>query len=166
MSGCFPPAGLGKPDAGLQVFIANRPPLDDYRQLAAVRPVVAGEIARIAAETGNHWRKIFNVYAKLVYAWQPAGFARWQDFRDQALLQAGSDEALLFTPPDLTGGSPALRLLLGKGYAQALGMTAQLEWLDQDFARHRPSGVLLCPYFDYRQLSDEKIRRLVGYIRG
>ena len=164
-------AGLGSAQASLQVYIANRPPLAEYETLDRLRPMSAGEIGHIASATGNHWRKVFNVYAKLVAELSPQrlqqdGIRRWQDLRDRQLLQAGGQEALIFTPPDSTQRAEAVRLLLGKGYAQALGLTQQLHWLDTDFARHRPSGILLCPYFDYRQLSDVKIQRLVGYIRG
>lgn len=159
-------AGLGDPQATFQVYIANRPPLPEYQQLGGIKSLHAGEIARIAAETGNHWRKIFNVYAKLLFARHSADFSRWQDLRDQQLLQAGSDQALLFSAPDVQIKTSALRLLLGKGYATELGMAEELHWLDESFAWHRPSGVLVCPYFDYRQLSDEKIRRLVSILNA
>lgn len=167
--------GLGDADADIQVFIANRPPLAEYQQLQTMQPLQRGDIARIASETGNHWRKIFNVYAKLIFASQQAGingdnnqkvsgFTRWQDLRDQQLLQADSGQALLFSPPDLSPDSTKIRLLLAKGYAQTLGLSTELIWLDNDFALHKASGLVLCPYFDYRQLSDIKIQRLVELI--
>ncbi len=167
--------GLGDADAGIQVFIANRPPLAEYQQLQAMQPLQRGDIARIASETGNHWRKILNVYAKLIFALQQAGingdnnqkvsgFTRWQDLRDQQLLQADSGQVLLFSPPDLNRNTTKIRLLLAKGYAQTLGLNAELIWLDNDFALHPSSGIVVCPYFDYRQLSDIKIQRLVELI--
>ena len=64
--------GLGVQEAALQVYIANRPPLPEYEMLSKLQPMQPGDIARIAAETGNHWRKIFNVYAKLVFALKQA----------------------------------------------------------------------------------------------
>lgn len=168
--------GLGDDNAGIQVFIANRPPLAEYQQLQTMQPLQRGDIARIASETGNHWRKIFNVYAKLIFALQQAGingdnnqgvsgFTRWQDLRDQQLLQADSGQALLFSPPELNRDTTKIRLLLAKGYAQTLGLNAELIWLDNDFALHKASGLVLCPYFDYRQLSDIKIQRLVEWLK-
>ena len=159
-------AGLGDSAAHFQVYIANRPPLAQYQTLQTMHPLQAGEIAHIAAETGNHWRKIFNVYAKLAFALKPQGFSRWQDLRDQQLLQQGSGYALLFSPPDSQAESAHVRLLLGKGYAAELGLASGLNWLDDSFAVHQQSGVLVCPYFDYRQLSDEKIRRLAGLLQS
>lgn len=158
--------GLGDSNARLSVYIANRPPLAEYQTLQTVRAMHAGEIARIAAETGNHWRKIFNVYAKLAFALDDRGFTRWQDLRDQLLLQQDSGYALLFSPPPLKADSTGVRLLLGKGYAAELGLAAELIWLDDSFARHRERDVLVCPYFDYRQLSDEKIRRLAALLKS
>lgn len=168
--------GLGDDKAAFQVFIANRPPLAEYQQLGTLQPLQRGDIARIASDTGNHWRKIFNVYAKLIFARQQAGmggdnnrkppeFSRWQDLRDQQLLQAGSGQALLFSPPPLSPDGTKVRLLLAKGYAQTLGLSTGLIWLDNDFAHHPSSGIVVCPYFDYRELSDIKIQRLVGWLK-
>ncbi|MCD8521323.1 MAG: hypothetical protein LRY66_15010 [Saccharospirillaceae bacterium] len=168
--------GLGDDKAAFQVFIANRPPLAEYQQLRTLQPLQRGDIARIASDTGNHWRKIFNVYAKLICALQQAGingdnnqemsgFTRWQDLRDQQLLQADSGQALLFSPPQLNPDTTKIRLLLAKSYAQTLGLSTELIWLDNDFALHPSSGIVVCPYFDYRQLSDIKIQRLVGWLK-
>ncbi|WP_430462865.1 DUF6942 family protein [Thalassolituus sp. LLYu03] len=188
--------GLGNAGAGFQVYIENRPPLPQYQNLTELRAMQPGEIAAIAQETGNHWRKIFNVYAKLVFAVNPAGFSRWQDLRDQQLLQQGSGQALLFSPPDVSvktagdtqsgSGQPGtVRLLLARKYADALGLTVDevkvshssgrgdwageegrsWRWLDADFAVHKASGLILCPYFDYRQLSDVRIQRLVSWLK-
>ncbi len=155
--------GLGDINARFQVYIANRPPLAEYQGLTTLRPMQHGEIGRIAAETGNHWRKIFNVYAKLVFAENPRGYDRWQSLRDNCLLQAGSGAALLFSPPPLQAQEGSVRLVLGKGYAAECGLNDELHWLDERFARHS-SGLLVCPYFDYRQLSDARIQQLIGLL--
>ncbi len=77
------PVGLGDEKAHVRVYIANRPPLSDYLELAECRPMVIGEIARIAQETGNHWRKIFNVYAKLMAEYRSEAMtSTWQAWRD------------------------------------------------------------------------------------
>ena len=169
-SGCGQ-VGLGSENALFKVYIANRPPLPEYQQLKGVAAMQPGEIAHIAATTGNHWRKIFNVYAKLIAAYkqqcgEPLGYPRWQDYRDQQLLQQHSDEALIFSPPQLNRQLGSVRLVLAKGYAGTLGLNDELHWLDTDFAVHAASGIVVCPYFDYRQLSDIKIQRLVHILTG
>lgn len=155
--------GLGDKNAAFQVYITNRPPLAEYEALQSVKPMHSGDIARIAAETGNHWRKIFNVYAKLLFAQDARGFDRWQTLRDDFLLQAGSDTALMFSQPVNERQPETIRLVLGKGYAEALGMSDSLRWLDERFAVHT-TGVIVCPYFDYRQLSDARIVQLVSML--
>lgn len=66
---------------------------------------MADEIADIADETSTHWRKIFNVYAKLLFELSPEKFTCWQDLRDSLLLQAESNHCLLFSAPDLLSSS-------------------------------------------------------------
>ncbi|WP_276669347.1 DUF6942 family protein [Thalassolituus oleivorans] len=166
--------GLGDEKAHVRVYIANRPPLSDYLELAECRPMVIGEIARIAQETGNHWRKIFNVYAKLMAEYRSEAMtSTWQAWRDDVLLQQGSDTALLFsTVPDSNLGDTipieAIHLWMGKGFASENGFFAEQgsEWLDAHFAINRRKRWILCPYFDYRQLSNERIQRLAVLMKS
>ncbi len=62
--------GLGTSclQACIRVYIANRPPMEPYEHLENVKALTQGEIQQIAQQTGNHWRKIFNVYAKFLYS--------------------------------------------------------------------------------------------------
>ena len=96
-----PIVGLGGEAPQVSVYIANRPPLPDYENLAEYRSMLPGEIAFIASETGNHWRKVFNVFAKLAFLLDSQGYETWQKLRDQSLLQSGSSYGLFFSPPPL-----------------------------------------------------------------
>ena len=151
----------------IKVFMANRPPLKEYDNQNILSSMQAGEIHRIAEKTGNHWRKIFNVYAKLAFALNEQGFATWQLYRDAFLLRENSNQALLFSAPDLT--QPGLHLVMGRTYAKTLSLDAELEAVDSDFQINKNKRLLVVPYFDYRQLSNEKLVRLqtlinrVGY---
>lgn len=168
------PCGLGDAQSRFSVYIANRPPLDDYQQLVGVQAMQPGEISHIAQQTGNHWRKIFNVYAKLVYALEPQGFASWQHYREEFLLQKHSKQALLFSAPDLS--RPGLHLIMGRAYARAyigtcaanddknLALNAELLAVDADFQVDPKKRLVVTPYFDYRQLSNEKLARLRALI--
>jgi hypothetical protein len=173
--------GLGTLDAKIIFYIRNCPPLAQYQNLTSVKALVADEIADISRETGNHWRKIFNVYAKLLFEISSAQFTSWQHLRDSLLLQAESDHCLLFSAPDFSGAdfsgadcsgadllsakpSQKLHIILGKGYAEQLGLCNGCIWLSHDFAINIDLGVIICPYFDYRQLSNKKITQLSGLI--
>ena len=61
--------GFGAAKATINFYIANRPPIDDYPAMNELRGLVDGEIAHIVKHTSNHWRKVFNVYAKLLFDW-------------------------------------------------------------------------------------------------
>ena len=123
---------------------------------------------------------MFNVYAKLLYALDKKHFSfsklapTWQQYRDQYLLQAESGTALIFSPPDFSLLSndaevKTLHIICGRTYAKQLvnnGLDVQLTWLDEEFAIDVAQAVIVCPYFDYRQLSNHKIKRLSVMLTG
>ena len=164
-----PISGLGDPSNSLiDVYIANRPPLDEYASIDGVQPMVPSEVYTIAQLTGNHWRKIFNVYAKFIFElWNLEAFQDWQSYRDQQLLQKDSKVRLLFSEPAFDNEN-TINIIMGKQYAEKLGLSELdnegMVRLDKDFAIDRKRNLIVCPYFDYRQLSNEKITRLVTMI--
>jgi len=175
-------AGLGGANYRMAIYLANRPPLDDYPQLDTLRPVFSGELDHIVRNTSNHWRKVFSVYAKFMFElktrqpWPECDdFNRWQDYRDQRMLQSNSEAVLLFSPPRIlppaqgaaspNSSAAPIHIIAGKTYAETLGLSGQLTWLDAHFAVIEEQRLIVCPYLDYRQLSNERIERLVGYIQ-
>ena len=156
--------GIGDKAANLSVYIANRPPLEEYRSLNELRPLVKGDIQYISNETGNHWRKIFNCYAKLCFCLDGQNYSTWQNYRDERLLQLSSQTQLLFSSPDLRAKSRQVHLVSGRTYYQSLSLRIPVEWLDSYFAVSFEYRLIVTPYFDYRQLSNARIEFLVGLI--
>jgi len=76
------------------------------------------------------WRKVFNVYAKLLYALdiELFGFAihapSWQKYRDGFLLQKASRTALLFNAPSfdykMNEVKAIIHLIIARTYAKSL----------------------------------------------
>lgn len=160
-------SGLGDPHAHVKVYIGNRPDFAEFLNISSVRPLQKGEINSISNACGNGWRKVFNVYAKFIYAlpgFPQNGEADWQSFRDNRLLQEGSGLSLLFSSPDVSDEN-SLHILMGKHYSLSLDLPDSLLWLDHEFAIDRQHKLIVCPYFDYRQLSNAKIIRLVELIQ-
>ncbi|MEP2651855.1 MAG: hypothetical protein ABJH06_07645 [Paraglaciecola sp.] len=159
--------GLGDINAHFKVYIANRPNFADFQTTQRVVPLGRGELEAIGKTCGNGWRKVFNVYAKVLFALNCEHLVSvhkattWQEFRDKYLLQATSNTSLLFTPPELTNND--IHIVMGKAYAKSLGLS--LEWINDDFAISPKAKLIVCPYFDYRQLSNIKIVTLVELIR-
>nr|WP_205967695.1 hypothetical protein [Paraglaciecola sp. 20A4] len=186
-------AGLGEHNARINVYIANRPNYQDFATLNMLKELNDGDIEALNRHCGNGWRKVFNVYAKLIFAWRSADpkLARelpgaqchnWQTYRDNFLLQAESQTSLLFTPPifrnqlDLPNegqlvANATYHIIMGRTYAKSLlsnsgpksGTAAHINlvWLDNEFAYDTAYRLVVCPYFDYRQLSNAKIIRLI-----
>ncbi|MCC5452377.1 hypothetical protein LMJ53_11655 [Rheinheimera sp. UJ51] len=161
--------GFGDPQAQICVYVAKRPPMQEYAALNHIQPLSTGEIAAINQACGNGWRKVFNVYAKLLFTLDKRQFTfqqtadSWQQFREQQLLQIGSNTALLFSLPQFAVNRHAIHIIAGRTHAKALldaGLAAQLQWLNHEFAIDRQQRLLVCPYFDYRQLNNEKIQQL------
>lgn len=168
-------SGFGAAAAIIRVYIANRPPMAEYAGLTSVQPLHSGEIELINRACGNGWRKVFNVYAKLLFALDARqfGFARqatsWQQYREQHLLQASSNTALLFSPPELQPVAKMVHIIAGRTHAKTLldaGLPAQLSWLNHEFAIDKHHRVIVCPYFDYRQLNNAKLAYLAGLIKA
>jgi len=134
-----------------------------------------GEIAHICTETGNHWRKIFNVYAKLVFSLaggklgpQLDRYSRWQIYRDEALLMQGSETALWFSPPGPGAGLSrvdGVHVIMGKQYGASV-CQYPLSPVDVDFSINAERRLIICPYFDYRQLSNKKLAILSELIQS
>ena len=167
--------GFGDSDFSFAVYIANQPNMLEYQNLSTVMPLVSGEINAINQACGNGWRKVFNVYAKLLYSLDKSYFdfskkaATWQDYRDNYLLQAQGKTALLFSAPQLNASNDIVHIICGKGHAKALinsgALAADLIWLDDEFAIDNKNKLIVCPYFDYRQLSNIKIERLAELLK-
>jgi hypothetical protein len=63
-----------------------------------------------------------------------------------------------------------VHIICGKGHAKALinsgKLVDNLVWLDDEFAIDRENKLIVCPYFDYRQLSNIKIERLAYLLQS
>lgn len=162
--------GLGCSEFNFAVYIANQPNMAEFQNIDKIIALNKGEIYAIGQVCGNGWRKVFNVYAKLLYALEETTFPyknlshSWQEFRNDYLLQAKTKLALIFTPPQLNFKQSTIHIICGRSYAKELLaqrlITTNLIWLDHEFAIDRQQNLIVCPYFDYRQLSNIKIERL------
>jgi len=174
------PFGLGTYKATIHIAIENIPPLPEYQNLSSVTPLNEGDISRIGQLTGNHWRKIFNVLAKLLFEYKEHHYKTWQVLRDEYLLQEHSKECLLFSgirfnnsdfknsqiqSSEKSNDKNIITLVMGKTYAKKLGIDQHCYWLSEHFAINTAKKIIICPYFDYRQLSNIKITQLAQLMK-
>lgn len=159
--------GFGPAKFNIAIYIANRPDLEEYENLAELKAFAPGEIDQIVTRTGNHWRKIFNVCAKFIHQLQPEYQDSWQTYRDQVLFQNNSTIALLFSAPPLPTDAACddtIHIVAGRTYAKELGLK-HLLWLNEHFAISEAHHLIVCPYLDYRQLSNARIEVLVSLVK-
>lgn len=106
-------------------------------------------IAELIALNGNHWRKIFSIYAKLL-----APLADdWRHYRDHHLLHRAVQIRLANAP---TGSE--LRIVAGKASWEALACnTSTLEVIDKHAKLFVDNQTLCTPYFDYRQFPNSLV---------
>jgi hypothetical protein len=161
------PIGLGSLPSDLIVCIGNRPPIEALEKLTTIRPLANNEITSMVEQTGNHWRKIFNIFAKLMFELEPKHAMTWQQYRDEQLLQRGNQAALLFSnPSSFVKQGNAIVLISGKQYAEQLGLLKDCIPLDNGFFQNPNHRLIITPYFDYRQLSNAKLLDLVKIIKN
>ncbi len=172
--------GIGDEDAYIKIYIANTPNFMFKHQSDGIYPLTKNEIYQCGQACGNGWRKVFNVYAKFIYALSlpqlnTQRFSSWQDYRDNALLQANSATALLYSPPAIVANSDAhtnidrrtngdIHIVMGKTYGKSLSLPTSVTWVNHEFAINDQMRLIICPYFDYRQLSNIKILQLIDLV--
>ncbi|MCF6434502.1 hypothetical protein [Pseudoalteromonas sp. MMG022] len=166
--------GFGATSGLIAIYIEHSPSMLEYKNLLSVQPLSLGEITVINQASGNGWRKIFNVYAKVLAQLQHSdhnftNYDSWQTYRDECLLQSHSQEALLFSVPDLAAKQYHYHVIAGRTYAKKLFrdhiFTNSLVWLDEEFAVDPIHRLVVCPFLDYRQLSNIKINKLCDILR-
>lgn len=172
--------GLGDSTFSIAFYVENRPPIEPYQSQTELIPLTSGQIKQIAGECGNGWRKLFNVYAKFLFELPNSHYLfnklapSWQSYRDNFLCQAESGTALLFNPPNLSqqrvikGDARPIHIIAGRTYAKKLlqqgKLQANLTWINEQFAVDLANSLIVSPYLDYRQLSNQKIEFLVKII--
>ena len=139
--------GCKKPQ--IILYLPNRPLMpDDGSQ----------SIPDIIELNGNHWRKIFSIYAKIT-----CNDLDWREYRDSQLLN--QKESISFADQILAGNS--CHLVAGKvnwlGICGVENNPQQqgFEAIDDDDRLWKRGNVILCPYLDYRQFPNELVATLV-----
>lgn len=157
--------GFGSSEFKYAVYFEHKPPIEPYLAHTELTPLSKSELDFILANTSNNWRKIFNCFAKLSFALEPDHCKSWQALRDTQLLSEHQPFALLFSKPDLTQ-TETIHIISGRTYAAKLDLPVELTWLSPQFAINKKCKLIVSPYFDYRQLSNERLEILIKLIKG
>jgi hypothetical protein len=165
--------GVGASLPRIILHIANRPPVDSFDAVNGEadinRPLQISEAADIIKQTGNHWRKVFSILAKISFALFDTDCKTWQEYRDTKLLTEQGFEYLCFSSLKQRNASSSLAtniieqtsvsVVCGFAYAETQldfpsliphQVFEKLKWSEQDHC-------LVTPYFDWRQLNNEML---------
>ncbi len=138
---------LGCPEPRLALYLPHRP--NGLSQLAA-----APDSQRLIDANSNHWRKIVNLLAKVA----SPDAEGWRQFRDEALFR---HTALCFT--SILSDSACWHWIGGKDNLQrfgSLGQSAEPLPGCPSVRIDAEKRLLLTPYPDYRQLSNEVVSHI------
>lgn len=142
--------GCKKPQ--IILYLPNRPLMPES---------VAKGIPEIIELNGNHWRKIFSIYAKIT-----CGEIDWRKYRDSHLL--GNNESISFS--DHLAPGDCFHLVAGKVNWQQIccvGTDPQQQGfkpIDDEARLWQKGKVILCPYLDYRQFPNKLVALLIQFL--
>lgn len=160
----------------INLYIANRPPLPQYSDVASLEKLQEGEVSFIIEQTGNHWRKIFSLLAKISYPINGGDLeqiARWQDYRDQVLCTQNGFERIVFgchhfDEAALMEVSEAdeIHLISGFTHGEQCRLPLHMSPLGPDEKLWVHKNLILGPYLDYRQFPNALVERLLDYLKS
>jgi hypothetical protein len=144
--------GFGSPTATFRLYLPNPPVL--YEGFVAASP----NIPRMIENNGNHWRKIFTIMAKL-----SSSDKDWKSYRDTGLLQ--KQEMICFE--DKLQSANGWHLIAGKASWERMGFDAgDFSPADNQARAWIKDNVILTPYPDYRQFSNDLIAQIGLLLSG
>ncbi|GHB73268.1 hypothetical protein GCM10008107_23410 [Psychrosphaera saromensis] len=170
--------GIGSDSPTVILHIANRPPVDGFAAINGEedinRPLQVSEAASIIQQTGNHWRKVFSILAKISFALFDTGCKTWQEYRDTKLLTEQGFEYICFS--SLVDTRSQLDLAKHKTVSIVCGFSYAQSQLDvlplishQKFDKLKwsePHQCLVTPYFDWRQLNNEMLDVVINILKS
>lgn len=160
-------SGFGHCQPKWVLHIANRPELDEF-QHSNFRTLKTGEAAEVIKQTSNHWRKVFSIMAKISFALFNTECETWQEYRDTKLLTSEGFEALNYQPYSNNTKHDYFSIVAGFTYAETQLNLDNFYPVDGDIKiLFKPDEtVAVTPYFDWRQLTNEKLDKLITLMKN
>lgn len=149
------------------LYVPRPIPFADLENPNVSRALGENEAIDIMKNCSNDWRKIFSTFSKIIHPIIEAP-CTWQNYRDQHLLQAHGNEALVFGPYLLDSKFPdAVHIIAGKNFYKDFELPSR-SWstLEETSNLHRSGLLFKTPYFDYRQFPNRLIDIFVEELKG
>ena len=144
------------------LYLPTKPPLEHYKNKRGLKNLKPLEVSSIISETGNHWRKIFSIYAKIGLHFNAKEVKTWQEYRDTVLLTKDGMEQISFSSKLDLADDNKIHLISGKNTAEKFDLDLKkFKKLDDEGRILFYKNIYLTPYFDYRQFPNALIDKLI-----
>lgn len=151
----------------LILYLPNRPDVVIYRNKKKLKNLESGAIQSIISLTGNHWRKIFSIFAKISFGITDCDSNSWQEYRDEELLSKTGQEAINFNHRIEQKSEPMIHIISGKKHLENFDLSFDNFKKVDDFGRIlKFENIYLTPYFDYRQFPNDLVGILIADIES
>lgn len=158
--------GFGSKQADLVVYLPNRPQIDEFINLDSFRALRSGEVQEIISQCGNHWRKIFSIYAKIAFAIDPKDYSTWQQYRDTVLLTDHGAEAVIFGCEIVPFSEKTFHFIAGRAHFDAFSLKREeFKEIGNDGKIFVKNRIFQIPYFDYRQFPNKLVEKIVIFCK-
>ena len=127
------------------LYISNKPDLESFKNRRGLKNLKKGDVDLIISKCGNHWRKIFTIFSKICFNFNPITDS-WREYRDNILLSNQCIGSISFSKKIIKKSNNII-LLSGKE-------SWKLDYLNDE-------NTFRTAYFDYRQFSNLKIDSLI-----
>ena len=142
----------------ITLYLPNKPDLLEYTSKRGLSALKSGEVQSIISQTGNHWRKIFSIYAKISFGLNNQVAKTWQEFRDDILLTSKSNTKISFASKI---SKADIHIISGMACVEKFNLDMKhFKKLDTEGKILYHKNIYLTPYFDYRQFPNTLIEIL------
>ena len=144
----------------LILYIDKKPPLSTYEDGKILERTEMKELMA----SGNHWRKIINIFAKLAFGVNDKNCRSWQEYRDSELLR--DSDTVLVAQGETLLDDEGVHLICGKKKFESMSLgEGVFRPLDEEGKVRVRGSVFQTPYFDYRQFPNKLIEELLEAIQ-
>lgn len=145
-------------------YLPNRPDYPGFKSKNLISNTKKNTVTNIISKTGNHWRKIFSIMAKISWGLNHSGQSTWQGYRDHLLLSC-SKQNLVFENKLLKRKND-IHVITGLQHFECFDLNmSDFTKLDEDGKILIWGNIYLTPYMDYRQFPNQLIEELIINIK-
>ena len=141
-------------------YLPNRPDYPGFKKNNLISKLKKNTVSKIIEKTGNHWRKIFSIMAKISWGLDQCEQVTWQDYRENVLFNS-SKENIVFSN-EIINKKNDVHLISGLKHFESFDLDIKkFRPISEDLKILRYENIYVVPYLDYRQFPNQLISDLI-----